>query len=63
MTTEESEKDHALRRRLFSVNQLIGRLEKKLTTQRAVRTVVQRELDALGTLPFPGLVPPVEDDE
>jgi hypothetical protein len=55
MTTEEMEKDHALRKRLFAANQLVARLEKKLTAARHERTVLEKELNDLGTPILPGV--------
>jgi hypothetical protein len=52
---EEEEKEHALRKRLFAANQLVARLEKKLTAARYARLSLQCELDALGTPILPGV--------
>ena len=60
---EEEEKEHALRKRLFSAVQLVHRLEKKLTAARHQREIIHRELDALGTPVFPAIQSAVEDHQ
>lgn len=55
MNTEEAEKEHSLRNRLYTANQLVARLEKKITAARHARKVLENELAALGTPILPGV--------